>query len=133
MEGESMDLVYILIGLVVGTLVGFMGIGGGVLLIPVLVYFLKMSQHTAQGTSLFMQLPPLGLAALWLYWRKGQVDLNAGLVCALGIFLGGYFGSNVAINISSKDLRGLFGGFLIVAAVLLWHKPERRTSPAELA
>jgi uncharacterized membrane protein YfcA len=125
--------VYVLLGLVVGILVGFMGIGGGVVLIPALVYFLHMNQHTAQGTSLFMQLPPLGLAALWMYWKKGQVDIWAGVVCSLGIFLGGYFGSRMAISLSSKDLRELFGGFLIVAAVLLWHKPARRSSADEVA
>jgi uncharacterized membrane protein YfcA len=128
-----MYLVYVFVGLVVGILVGFMGIGGGVVLIPLLVYFLHMNQHTAQGTSLFMQLPPLGLAALWMYWKKGQVDIQAGVVCAAGFFLGGYYGSKMAISISSKDLRELFGVFLIVAAVLLWHKPESRIPPEEPA
>ncbi len=128
-----MYLVYVFVGLVVGILVGFMGIGGGVVLIPLLVYFLHMNQHTAQGTSLFMQLPPLGLAALWMYWKKGQVDMQAGVVCAAGFFLGGYYGSKMAISMSSKDLRELFGVFLIVAAVLLWHKPERPIPPEEPA
>jgi len=60
-------LVYILLGLSVGILVGFMGVGGGIILVPAMVYLLHMSQHTAQGTSLFLQLPPLGLGALLLY------------------------------------------------------------------
>ena len=128
-----MYLIYVLVGLVVGILVGFMGIGGGVVLVPAMVYLLHMDQHTSQGTSLFMQLPPLGLGALLMYWRKGQVDLRAGVICALGIFLGGYFGSKMAIRLSSKDLRELFGVFLIVAAVLLWRKPESRNLPGELA
>ena len=128
-----MYLVCVLVGLIVGILVGFMGIGGGVVLVPAMVYLLHMGQHTSQGTSLFMQLPPLGLGALVMYWRKGQVDLRAGMICALGIFLGGYFGSKMAIRLASKDLRELFGVFLIVAAVLLWRKPESKNLPGELA
>lgn len=121
---SPMFLLYLLIGLLVGVLVGFMGVGGGVILIPALVYILRMDQHTAQGTSLFMQLPPLGLGALLIYRKKGQVDLKEGSLCALGILLGGYFGSKVAIGIPSALLHELFGLFLIVAAILLWHKPD---------
>jgi len=128
-----MYLIYVLVGLVVGILVGFMGIGGGAVLVPAMVYLLHMDQHTSQGTSLFMQLPPLGFGALLMYWRKGQVDLRAGVICALGFFLGGYFGSTMAIHLSSKDLRELFGVFLIVAAVLLWRKPKSGNLPGKLA
>ena len=113
----------ILVGVAVGILVGLMGVGGGIILVPALVYLLHLSQHTAQGTSLFMQLPPLGLGALLLYWKKGHVDLKAGVICALGLFLGGDVGSRLAINLSSRNLRGLFGLFLVVAAAMLWHNP----------
>jgi uncharacterized membrane protein YfcA len=61
-----------------------------------------------------------------MYWKKGQVDLKAGITCALGILLGGYFGSRMAIQLPSKDLRELFGLFLIVTAVLLWHNSDTR-------
>ncbi len=118
-----MYLAYIFLGLAVGVTVGFMGVGGGVVLVPAMVHLLRMDQHTSQGTSLFMQLPPLGLGALLLYWKRKQVDLRAGLACAAGMLLGGYFGSKVAISLSSNDLRGLFGLFLIVGAALLWHRP----------
>lgn len=123
-----MYFLYLTIGLVVGVLVGFMGVGGGVILIPAMVYILRMDQHMAQGTSLFMQLPPLGLGALLMYRKKGQVDLKEGVICALGILAGGYLGSKMAIDISSRYLREMFGLFMIVAAVLLWHKPKPRES-----
>jgi uncharacterized membrane protein YfcA len=110
------------LGLVVGVLVGLMGIGGGVVLVPAMVYLLAMDQHVAQGTSLFLQLPPLGLAALLVYWRKKQVDFPAGAICALGFLLGGFFGSKIAIHMNSRDLRGAFGIFVMVAAALLWFK-----------
>lgn len=109
----------ILLGLGIGVLVGLMGVGGGVLLIPALVYLMGMNQHLAQGTSLLLQLPPIGVGALYFYWKKGNVDLRAGLVCAAGFLLGGYFGSVVAIGIPSERLRSLFGVFLMVAALLL--------------
>lgn len=127
-----MYLVCILLGLVVGFLVGLMGVGGGIVLVPAMVYLLHMSQHTAQGTSLFLQLPPLGVGALLMYWKKGQVDLKAGSTCALGILLGGYFGSKMAIGLSPKHLREFFGLFLIVAAGMLWRTPKSRALPQEI-
>jgi uncharacterized membrane protein YfcA len=127
-----MYLVYVLLGLIVGILVGFMGVGGGVILVPAMVYLLHLDQHTAQGTSLFLQLPPLGLGALVMYWKKGQVDLRAGLICALGFLLGGYFGSKMAIGLSSKHLREFFGLFLILTAAMLWHKQDPRTVSEEV-
>lgn len=112
----------IAMGLVVGVLVGLMGIGGGVVLVPAMVYLLGMDQHMAQGTSLFLQLPPLGLGALLVYWRKGRVELAAGVMCALGFLLGGFSGSKIAIGMNSRNLTGAFGIFLMTAAILLWFK-----------
>ncbi len=119
----------ILMGLGVGVLVGLMGIGGGVVLVPAMVYLLGFDQHLAQGTSLFLQLPPLGLGALLVYWRDKRVDLWAGVVSALGFLIGGYFGSKIAIGMESRDLQGAFGIFIVVAAALLWWKS--RPEPAE--
>lgn len=118
------------LGLFVGVLVGLMGIGGGVVLVPAMTKLLGMDQHLAQGTSLFLQLPPLGLGALLMYWRKKQVDLSAGIVCALGFLFGGYFGSKIAIALDSRNLRGAFGLFIVVSALLLWHKA--RPCPEDL-
>ena len=117
----------VVMGLVVGVLVGLMGIGGGVVLVPAMVHLLGMDQHLAQGTSLFLQLPPLGIGALMIYWRKKQVDLAAGAICAAGFLFGGFFGSRIAISMNSRDLRGAFGVFVIVSAILLWWKsrPQR--------
>jgi hypothetical protein len=112
----------VLMGLAVGVLVGLMGIGGGVILVPAMVYLLGMDQHMAQGTSLFLQLPPLGLGAMLIYWRKQQVDLWAGIMCALGFFLGGYYGSKIAIRLNSRDLKGAFGIFVVFAGIMLWLK-----------
>jgi uncharacterized membrane protein YfcA len=116
------------LGLAVGVLVGLLGIGGGVVLVPALVWLLKYDQHLAQGTSLFILLPPIGLGALREYWKAGQVDVRAGISCAVGFLLGGYAGGLVAVPMSSTKLRAIFGGFLILTAVAL----SSRTQNSEL-
>ena len=120
-----MTLTILLLGLGVGVLVGLLGIGGGVVLVPALVFLLRMDQHLAQGTSLFILLPPIGLGALREYWKQGQVDLRAGILCALGMLLGAFAGSFVALPMQSRNLKGLFGCFLVLAAILLWRKSRR--------
>ncbi len=124
-----MNLIVILLGLGVGVLVGLLGIGGGVVLVPALVYLLRMDQHIAQGTSLLILLPPVGLGALREYWKQGQVDLRAGILCALGILVGGYVGGLIALPIASRELKGLFGCFLMLAAFLLLKKPQPQGLP----
>jgi uncharacterized membrane protein YfcA len=117
-----MTFIVLFLGLWVGVLVGLLGIGGGVVLVPAMAYFLGMDQHLAQGTSLFVLLPPIGLGALREYWKQGQVDLQAGILCVLGILFGAYGGSLVALPMPSRHLQGLFGGFLMLSAILLWRK-----------
>ena len=125
-----MTLIILLLGLGVGVLVGLLGIGGGVVLVPAMVYLLGMDQHLAQGTSLFILLPPIGLGALREYWKQGQVDLRAGILCALGMLLGAYGGSLVALPLASRHLKGMFGCFLVLSAVLLWRKTQLEGRPA---
>jgi uncharacterized protein len=127
---SSMTLIVLLLGLAVGVLVGLLGIGGGVVLVPALVYLLHMDQHLAQGTSLFILLPPVGIGALREYWKQGQVDLRAGILCALGMLVGGYLGGLIAVPLASRHLKGLFGCFLILAALLLWQKPQAQNRTA---
>lgn len=115
----------LLLGFVAGVLVGLMGIGGGIVVVPALVYLAGMGQHMAQGTSLFILLPPLGLGALWVYWKRGHVDLPAGIACALGFLVGGYFGGRMALGIPSRQLEALFGFFLMFAAAMLWRQTRR--------
>jgi len=125
-----MTLIILLLGLGVGVLVGLLGIGGGVVLVPAMVYLLGMDQHIAQGTSLFILLPPIKLGALREYWKQDQVDLSAGILCALGILLGAYGGSFVVLPLASCHLKGLFGCFLMLSAILLWRKAQLESKPA---
>jgi hypothetical protein len=130
---STMTLIVLLLGLVVGVLVGLLGIGGGVVLVPALVYLFHMDQHMAQGTSLLILLPPVGLGALREYWKRGQVDLRAGILCALGMLAGGYLGGLIAVPMASRNLKGLFGCFLMLAALLLWRKPQPQNLAATSA
>jgi uncharacterized protein len=125
-------LIIVILGLIVGVAVGLFGVGGGIVLVPAMVYFLGYDQHLAQGTSLFILLPPIGLGALREYWKNGQVDLRAGILCALGFLLGGYVGGLIAVPLPSFHLRGIFGSFLILSAILLWRK-VRSAPPATSA
>jgi uncharacterized membrane protein YfcA len=125
-----MTFIILLLGLGVGVLVGLLGIGGGVVLVPAMVYLLHMDQHLAQGTSLFILLPPIGLGALREYWRQGQVDLHAGILCALGMLFGAYQGSLIALPMPSRHLKGAFGCFLMLAGLLLWRKSQGDSNAA---
>ena len=123
-----MTILILLLGLAVGITVGLMGVGGGIVLVPLLVWLLQMDQHTAQGTSLLLQLPPIGIGGLYFYWRDGNVNLRAGLVCAAGFLLGGYFGSLFAVRIAEHHLRAMFGFFLMFSAVMLWRQTRSKAA-----
>ncbi|MFZ0037484.1 MAG: sulfite exporter TauE/SafE family protein [Candidatus Acidiferrales bacterium] len=116
------------LGFAVGILVGVMGIGGGIIVVPALVHLFGMDQHLAQGTSLFIILPPLGLGALSVYWKKREVDLRAGIICALGMLAGGYLGGRIAVGMDSSRLGSAFGLFLMFAAILLWRRSDAPAS-----
>jgi uncharacterized membrane protein YfcA len=108
-----MTWMVLLIGLVVGMVSGVVGIGGGVLFIPALIWLLGMDQHKAQGTSLAALLAPVGLFAFWQYYRNGNADLRVGLLLAAGFLVGGYFGGIGAQYIPEVWLRRIFAVMLI--------------------
>jgi uncharacterized protein len=114
-----MTFLYILLGLLVGALSGIVGIGGGIMIIPALVYFFHMSQHKAQGTSLAALLAPIGALAFWEYYKAGNVDLKAGLLIALGFLVGGYFGGVWAQHLPEVVLRRVFGTLLAIIGIQL--------------
>ena len=109
-----MTWLILLVGLVVGLVSGVVGIGGGILFVPALVWLLGMDQHKAQGTSLGALLAPVGLFAFLEYYRKGNADLRVALLLAAGFLVGGYFGAVGAQHISDLWLRRIFAMTLIV-------------------
>ena len=102
-------IILILIGLVAGALSGFVGVGGGIIIVPALVYLLGLSQFEAQGTSLLLMLPPIGILAAMNYYQSGAVNWKYASVIALTFVVGGYFGSKISI----------FGAFLGTPDLLL--------------
>jgi hypothetical protein len=106
-------------GIVSGLAAGVFGIGGGVVLVPALVYCLGYSQHRATGTSLAVLLPPVGLGAVLEYYRHGNVDLPAALVIAASLFAGAALGAVVANQMSGPYLRLAFGVFVVALGVSL--------------
>jgi len=103
----------LIIGLVSGIASGVFGIGGGVLIVPALVYLAGFSQHSATGTSLALLLPPVGLAAVLEYYRHGGVDLRTALIAAMGLFVGAWLGAILANNLKGPYLRLAFGFFVV--------------------
>jgi len=110
----TQTLLYVLLGLTAGTLSGLIGIGGGVIIVPALIFLFGFSQHAAQGTTLALLVPPIGILAALEYYREGHVDLKvAALVCA-GFFIGGLIGARIAGQMSSTALERLFGIMIIL-------------------
>ncbi|MBU0574476.1 MAG: sulfite exporter TauE/SafE family protein [Candidatus Margulisiibacteriota bacterium] len=109
-------------GLCAGVLSGLLGIGGATIVIPTLIYFFGLSQHFAQGTTLAMMVPPIGLLAAWYYWKQGNVNIGWAAVLALGFFIGGLVGAYYAHMIPDGVLRKVFGGFLLLIALRLIFK-----------
>ena len=118
--GVGMTWLLLLVGLVVGAFSGVVGIGGGILFVPALVWLLGMDQHKAQGTSLGALLAPVGLFAFWEYYRRGNADLRIALLLAAGFLVGGYFGAVGAQHISELWLRRIFALILIAVGGRMW-------------
>jgi uncharacterized protein len=108
---------YLAFGLVAGILSGLLGIGGGIFVIPGLVLLMGFSQKMAQGTTLAMMIPPIGLLAAWAYYSEGNVDIKvAGLMC-IGFFIGGFFGAKFATALSGVTLSRIFGVAMLVVSI----------------
>jgi uncharacterized membrane protein YfcA len=108
------------LGMFAGVLSGLVGIGGGIVIVPLLVYFFGMDQKTAQGTSLAVLLPPTGLLAFLEYYRAGHVDVKVGALIVVGLLLGGWFGGSFAQQLSQMTLRKIFAVLLLLTAIKMW-------------
>ena len=119
----STVIILILIGLVAGVFSGLIGIGGALIIIPALIFILHMDQYAAQGTSLAIMLPPIGLLAAYNYYKAGALNLQYALIIAGAFFIGGYLGSKFALAIPLDTLRKIFAIVLLATAVkMLWGK-----------
>ena len=104
---------FLLIGVSAGVASGLFGIGGGVLIVPALVYFAKFSQHAAVGTSLAILLPPVGIGAAYQYYQHGNVDIKVALIVAAAFMVGGWLGGTLASQLQAQMLKLMFGVFVL--------------------
>jgi uncharacterized membrane protein YfcA len=120
-----------LLGILAGSLSGLLGIGGGVILVPALMFVFGLSEHFAQGTTVALMVPPIGLLATWTYYKRGHVDLRiAALVCC-GLTVGGYFGAELAFALSNTALERIFGITLMLTAIkMLITKEDHVSEPS---
>ncbi len=104
-----------MIGLLAGFVSGGLGVGGGIIIIPALLFIMGFTQHQAQGTSLAIMVAPIGLIAAFNYYKQGYVNIKFAAIILIAFFIGSYFGSAVAVNIPGKALQKVFGVMLLVA------------------
>lgn len=110
-------MLFLLAGFVTGIVSGLFGIGGALILIPILVYFFKFTQQQAQGTSLMVLLPPIGLLAALQYYKAGFVDVPVAVWVAIGLFFGAWFGAYGAVRMSNVMLQRAFAVFMILVGI----------------
>lgn len=115
-----MTWIYLVIGVGAGILSGLFGIGGGILIVPALIFLAKMPPINATGTSLGALLLPVGALGAFEYYRRGHFNVGAALWIALGLFFGAYFGARFAQNIPQFYLKRMFAVFLVVVAARMW-------------
>jgi hypothetical protein len=119
----SMLMIIIVIGIITGVMAGMLGIGGAIIMIPALVFFMGFSQQMAQGTSIAVMLPPVGILAAYNYYKAGHVDIKFALILAGTFLIGSYFGSKYALTLPQAALKKIFGVLLLlVAAKMLFSK-----------
>ena len=120
-------LIIIMVGIAAGILSGLVGVGGGIIIVPSLVYFIGFSQKTAQGTSLALIMLPVGIFGVMQYYKQGHVDYKIVAMLAIGFLAGSYFGSKIALSISQETLKKVFAILMILIAIkmLFLDKPKK--------
>jgi len=130
---KSMDiqtvLIIILVGVAAGMLSGLVGVGGGIIIVPALVYFISFSQKSAQGTSLAMIMLPVGIFGVLQYYKQGHVDFRIVGILAIGFLAGSFFGSRIALSLPQETLKKYFAVLMIIIAVkmLFFDKPKKES------
>jgi uncharacterized membrane protein YfcA len=113
----SVLLTLIIIGIITGVAAGMLGIGGAIIMVPALVFILGLSQHQAQGTSLAVMLPPIGIIAAYNYYKAGEVNLKFALILAIAFIIGSFFGSKLALTIPQHTLKKIFALLLLFVSL----------------
>jgi uncharacterized membrane protein YfcA len=124
MEAKMSSFIpYLILGVLAGVYSGFVGLGGGTLIIPALVFIFGMSQQQAQGTTLALMVPPIGILAAWTYYKHGYVDIKVAAIICLGFVVGSLLGARVAVHLSNDLLQKIFGvAMLAIGIKILFFK-----------
>jgi uncharacterized membrane protein YfcA len=109
-------ILIIIVGLAAGILSGLIGVGGGIIIVPALVFLLSFGQHQAQGTSLGMLLLPSGIFAVINYYKQGYIDLKVVFILFVGFLIGGYLGSKISLSLSEAAVKKIFAVVLVIIA-----------------
>ena len=115
-------VVFVLLGITAGIFSGVLGIGGGIIIVPALVLLFSMSQHQAQGTTLALMVPPIGLLAAIVYYKQGYVDVKAAAFICIGFFIGGLIGAKAAAHIDDVILSKIFAVVMVIAALKMFFR-----------
>lgn len=118
-------ILIILVGLAAGMLSGMVGVGGGIIIVPALVYILGFSQHKAMGTSLGILLLPAGILAVINYYKKGFIDIKIVLILFVGFVIGGYLGSKISLGMQENNLKKIFAVVMILIAGKMLFAPNK--------
>lgn len=120
-------LIVVMVGIAAGILGGLVGVGGGIIIVPALIYFLGFSQKTAQGTSLGLIMLPVGILGVLQYYKQGHVDFRVVGILAVGFLIGSFFGSKIALGLSQETVKKIFAVLMILIAVkmLFIDKPAK--------
>jgi hypothetical protein len=124
-------LILVLVGISAGILGGLVGVGGGIIIVPSLIYFLNFTQKNAQGTSLGLLLLPVGILGVLQYYKEGYVDLKIVGILSLGFLLGSYFGSKIALSLPQETVKKIFALLMILISfkMLFFDKPHPEHLP----
>ena len=119
-------LLLILVGIMAGTLGGLVGVGGGIIIVPSLVYFLGYSQKMAQGTSLGILLLPVGILGVMQFYKQGHINMQAVWIISIGFFFGSYFGSKIALSLPQETIKKIFATLLILIAIKMFFLDKKK-------
>jgi hypothetical protein len=120
-------VILIILGLLAGMLSGFVGVGGGLIIVPALIYFLQYNQLQAQGTSLAVLLLPVGIMAVMHYYKAGHIQIPAALCIGLGFVFGAYFGSKIALSISVHQVKLFFGCLMLIMSIKMIFEGQQKS------
>lgn len=122
-------LILLLVGLAAGMLSGLVGVGGGIIIVPCLVFFLGFSQKMAQGTSLGILLLPIGVLGALQFYKQGYIDIKVVAIISVAFIFGSYFGSKIALALSQENVKKIFAGVMLLVAVKMLFFDSQKAIP----